>query len=268
MSLQSRLSALITAVGADIKAINTALAAKAPSASPTFTGEVIVSDVAGGKLTMIDTDAAANQKRSRWWNSAGSTYFYLMDDVGGTRLYPVRIYHADGRFDFDGAVPVPTHNDEPLAKLSDFDSVSAYILGTTTQGMLGDLTLRRVSFDAEEWDTDGRFDTTSTKGRWTPGKAGRWHVHASICFSSSPAVNTRVIGVLYKNGAQYKRIIFDYQAGVSDNDKIFDGSCLAVTANATDYFELFLQHNAGAGVTYNLRNNNDGCRFEGHYIGP
>lgn len=38
MSLQTRLSGLITAVGSDIKALNTALAAKAPLVSPALSG--------------------------------------------------------------------------------------------------------------------------------------------------------------------------------------------------------------------------------------
>jgi hypothetical protein len=123
---------------------------------------------------------------------------------------------------------------------------SAYAAADTT---ITTNTFTKVNIDTEDFDSDGVFDTATN--RFTPNVAGYYQVSAAVNFSAS-ATPTRCIGLVYKNGSEFKRI----GDSVSSGNQVC-GSCLVYLNGSTDYIELYTRISAataayagGAGSTY------------------
>jgi hypothetical protein len=97
-------------------------------------------------------------------------------------------------------------------------------------------TFTKVRFNAEEWDTNNNFDST-TNYRFTPTVAG--YYQCSFAFSTEPstATVTRIIGLFYKNGAEYKFGNDFVGANVTASEPV--GSCLIYCNGSTDYVEIY-----------------------------
>lgn len=97
-------------------------------------------------------------------------------------------------------------------------------------------TLTKVRFNAEEWDTNNNFDST-TNYRFTPTVAG--YYQCSFAFSTEPSspVVTRVFGQFWKNGAEYK-FANDFNGSTVTGSEP-TGSCLIYCNGSTDYVEVY-----------------------------
>jgi len=92
-------------------------------------------------------------------------------------------------------------------------------------------TATKISFNAEEFDTNLNFDST-TNYRFTPTVAGYYQLNFSAQFSYSTA--TRVNIQIYKNGAFYKRVT-DVNVAVSS----IAGGAVVYFNGSTDYVEIY-----------------------------
>lgn len=72
----------------------------------------------------------------------------------------------------------------------------AYLAGSATAG-----SFTKIGFDAEEFDTNNNFDSTSTKGTYTAPVAG-FYFFTGTCQLPSAGVNAIS---LFKNGVELKR---------------------------------------------------------------
>lgn len=110
---------------------------------------------------------------------------------------------------------------------------SAYANADTT---IAANTFTKVNINTEEFDTDASFDTSAS--RFTPNIAGYYLVSAAVNFSASDTP-TRCIGLVYKNGGEFKRI----GDSVSSGNQVC-GSCLVYLNGSTDYIELYTRISA------------------------
>ena len=90
---------------------------------------------------------------------------------------------------------------------------SAYLSGNQT---ISDNTLTKVTFNAEDFDTNNNFDST-TNYRFTPTVAGYYSVSCNVVYRQSPILDSFV--ALRKNGNTVK-----YGTGIT----------IGVTANLTN----------------------------------
>jgi hypothetical protein len=96
-------------------------------------------------------------------------------------------------------------------------------------------TFTKVQFNAESWDTDNCFDST-TNYRFTPNKAGYYSLTTRIGFDQSP--NNLVIIELHKNGVQIDTL--QYGSPVNSTDYNKGNNAIAYANGTTDYFEIFV----------------------------
>ena len=116
----------------------------------------------------------------------------------------------------------------------------AFEVYASTDQTIVDVTTTKVVFNAETLDTDSCFDST-TNYRFTPTVAGKYFCYSTITLATTTYPNSSIDEMrvqFYKNGAQIKRVIFDFKAspiryGTLDIMDIvsFNGS--------TDYLEVF-----------------------------
>ena len=98
-------------------------------------------------------------------------------------------------------------------------------------------TWTKVRLNAEEWDTNDNFDST-TNYRFTPTVAGYYQLSGGVSTEPSSGTVTRVLCGIYKNGSEY-RLCSDIvasqivrTAGTASTLVYFNGS--------TDYVELWI----------------------------
>ena len=105
--------------------------------------------------------------------------------------------------------------------------------GTSNQ-TLTSATNTKIAFNAEDFDTNNNFDST-TNYRFTPTTAGYYLLSASITFGGTLS---RVQLKLYKNGSILNRFI---DTNGSDNTGIYNGTSLVYANGSTDYFEMYAE---------------------------
>ena len=70
---------------------------------------------------------------------------------------------------------------------------------------ISDNTLTKVEFDAEEFDTDNAFDTSTYRFTVPSGKAGKYFIHASLYLYGNNNDEKLKAFDIYKNGASVRR---------------------------------------------------------------
>jgi len=78
---------------------------------------------------------------------------------------------------------------------------SAYRTGTQT---ITANTFTKVQLNAEEFDTNSNFDST-TNYRFTPTVAGYYQINGAVNAESSTGTTQRCLASIFKNGSEYKR---------------------------------------------------------------
>jgi len=100
-------------------------------------------------------------------------------------------------------------------------------------------TLTKIQFNTEVYDTDGNYDN-STNHRFTPTKAGKYFVYASMRGDAQSITDLEFIRLdIYKNGSTYKNTATEFG---TTND--IDNASLTITGvvdmnGTTDYLEVF-----------------------------
>ena len=102
--------------------------------------------------------------------------------------------------------------------------------------------LTLMSWDVEEYDTAGRMTST----RFTPNVEGYYSLVASVRFDGDIGTGERMISIK-KNGNEYRRGM-NAQGSASVGTSWFqmEVSCQVYANGSSDYFEVFVQHGAGA----------------------
>lgn len=94
-------------------------------------------------------------------------------------------------------------------------------------------------------DSDTATSYSTTTGKWTPPKAGKYWVTAAVTYPQATMVANSQISVgVYKNGAAFTlALAYDTGGAAADKSAICSG---IVEANGTDYFEVVTYHTMGA----------------------
>lgn len=96
-------------------------------------------------------------------------------------------------------------------------------------------TLTKVALNAEEYDTDSAFDST-TNSRFTPTVAGYYHLSWCARIAPTSGTTSDAASLIYKNGAALRTVEFVGPAFSAVN---IPGSCDVYLNGTTDYVELW-----------------------------
>lgn len=123
-------------------------------------------------------------------------------------------------------------------------------------------TLTKIQFNAERFDISGRFDSV-TNYRVVP------QVKGVVIFQARVTVALLAAGKfvnlwLYKNGAIEQLLDIRYSPAI-DTDVHVAGEHAALCNGATDYFEVFVEHDHGS--ARDINNSSVATSFEGRLIG-
>ena len=135
-----------------------------------------------------------------------------------------------------GGVPTwatPTATSGPAFSVYRSGQQSGIVSGTGT----------KVAFNAETFDTDNCFDST-TNYRFTPTKSGYYQLNCSI--EGAGSTITRVVYMFFKNGSEYARWV-DFNV---TSYMCTSGSTLMYFNGTTDYVEVYVQL-SGTGLAVN-----------------
>ena len=118
----------------------------------------------------------------------------------------------------------------------------------------------KIAFNAEDWDSDNCFDST-TNYRFTPNKAGYYLLTAAIFTSANTAASVDLS--FYKNGATNNTCGF--RGAASSANFVALGTNLMYFNGSTDYCELYI-YMAGASPKVWTRANSECTYFSGVWI--
>jgi hypothetical protein len=123
-------------------------------------------------------------------------------------------------------------------------------------------TSTKVDFDTETFDTAGAYDPTTNQRFTVPaGQGGKYYIHGKIFYNDQASTDAQRKIHIYKNGVNIgtgqSRTV-----GTTGRDATVEVSAILPLVE-TDYIEIYLYTNGGAG-TLNGSYNND--VFEGFKI--
>lgn len=132
----------------------------------------------------------------------------------------------------------------------------------TSQQSFSANTATKIQLNAESYDTDSCFDST-TNYRFTPNKSGYYQITGSIQFSGANATTIKE-GYIYKNGSQYSKLFSSNGSGTPGASFAGGGSDLIYFNGTTDYVELYVYDSDGA--ARNVVNGESLTYFNGVWI--
>jgi len=121
-------------------------------------------------------------------------------------------------------------------------SFSAY--RSTTQAVASGATPVKITYNTEEFDTDGAYDNVSNF-RFQPVVAGYYRVSASIQQGGTSATGYSAISI-YKNGSAFKH---GNRLPNNANSVVVQVTALIQMNGTTDYLEIFYAQTTGASMT-------------------
>ena len=111
---------------------------------------------------------------------------------------------------------------------------SAYL--SSSDQTFSDATNTKITFNAEEFDTNSNFNTSTY--RFTPTVAGYYQISACAVFRQSPMIDSVIL--LYKNGSVFKRgYEFSIASGANMTNMGMMISTLVYMNGSTDYLEVY-----------------------------
>jgi hypothetical protein len=120
-------------------------------------------------------------------------------------------------------------------------------------------TATKIQFNAEDWDTDSCFDST-TNYRFTANKAGYYQFNVTVAYDTSGAVNRNEL-YFYKNGANNIRVLDDSTPSAYGT---MSGSAIINLNGTTDYVEVYVI--LGAATTRAINFGTTKTIFDGVWI--
>lgn len=145
---------------------------------------------------------------------------------------------------------------------STFAGVSLY--NTPNNQSLSNNTFTVVTWDSEDYDTDGYHSTVTNTSRITipSGKAGKYLFTGSVYFDPGSTTGMREVA-LYKNGSNTGKFFIVTAAG-SGTFYPNPQMNFVVNAVANDFFQLYVRQNSGGNLTQYF---DSGTWFQASYLG-
>ena len=142
--------------------------------------------------------------------------------------------------------------------VSNTPSFMAYAPSGSGQS-IGSASQTKVNFSTEFFDTDGKYDTSTS--RFTPTVAGKYLITAGLSFAVTGDRNYVII-FIYKNGSELLKSI-NRSPNVDDNGVVISG---IVDLDADDYVEIYAKQNTGSNQTITGSNSDRTTFFGGHKL--
>ena len=128
---------------------------------------------------------------------------------------------------------------------------------------LSDSTTTKIQFNAETYDTDSAFDST-TNYRYTPQTSGKYFLTATYFVGGSTANVTEFQTYLYKNGSTVAQNEVDRRTSGNGYNVTGTVNAIVEANGSTDYFEVFAR--VAGGGTKNIISGNYLTFFQGYKI--
>ena len=212
---------------------------------------VAMADATGGLTADGDTSYFIAENGTEW-------ELFLGTRVDATHLARTTVIKSsNGGAAVSFTAPPTVFSTVPAEKISAVGpAFSAYRSGNQTG--ITNTTYVKAQLNAEEFDTDGCFDST-TNYRFTPNVEGYYNFQWSIdCRGTTLTVGH---AQLYKNGVAHKSGIW---AASSSSVAVSAGSATVYMNGSTDYVELFGYTAAASG---NLFNSGAAATYlSGHFV--
>jgi len=109
---------------------------------------------------------------------------------------------------------------------------------TASQNITG-ATFTKLTFDTADFNVGNCYDTSTS--RFTPTVAGYYNISAGIGTEGPGSTISRIIIMLYKNGASSGSYLNDIQwaSGSTSQGYVFNGSDLTYLNGTSDYIEVY-----------------------------
>jgi hypothetical protein len=124
-----------------------------------------------------------------------------------------------------------------------FPTFKAY--KTTSNQSISSATDTKVTFNAESWDTDSCFDTSTS--RFTPNIAGYYQINCTIYVDTTNDGNRNVF-YFYKNGSYYETFQNNIRRGNTAGELGMGGSTIMYFNGSSDYAEVYIYTQSGSTV--------------------
>ena len=118
----------------------------------------------------------------------------------------------------------------------------------TSGAIFSNSTWTKVTLNAEQFDTNSNFDST-TNYRFTPTVAGYYQVNAAVKSNWNGTQFSTYIVAIFKNGSTYSRTVYDQATSVSLYPTILN-STIVYLNGTTDYLELYVYASGGSSPSY------------------
>jgi hypothetical protein len=128
-----------------------------------------------------------------------------------------------------------------FADASGGTNTPAFSAYSTIDRSITNNTATLVEINAENFDTDSTYDTSTYK--FTPGVSGKYFLYFRFFYTTQ--FNSSIRGYIYKNGAEVAHI--DFTHAQSDNGVMLT---TIQSADADDYFQAYTFQNSGSSRNY------------------
>jgi hypothetical protein len=146
-------------------------------------------------------------------------------------------------------------------------NMPAFFAYNSSSQSLTNNTFTKVSLNAENFDTNSNFDST-TNYRFTPTVAG-YYAFSCGCGLTGPATVIQFVLEIRKNGASYTPRIIDTNPSASFSSNAFinlSGSTIIQMNGSTDYVELWTYAFGPSATGISVSTSNNGAYFCGNLI--
>ena len=106
----------------------------------------------------------------------------------------------------------------------------------------------KITFDTEDYDTDGAF--ADSKFTVPSGKAGKYYFNFFVRIRNAGDITSQEWS-FYKNGSKEDRISTQHNYTSGDSQYQSYGFSTTLNLNASDYIEVYVNHNASGNVDTN-----------------
>jgi hypothetical protein len=120
-------------------------------------------------------------------------------------------------------------------------------------------TATKIQFNAESWDSDNCFDST-TNYRFTPNKAGYYQFNTNCSYTTTGTAG-RTFLRFYKNGSEYCRLRDGATPQLYD---VYGGGAVIYMNGTTDYLEVYFY--SGTTTTREIDFGSSSVSFDGVWI--
>ena len=122
------------------------------------------------------------------------------------------------------------------------NNTPSFLAYKTSNQTMSNTTLTKITFDAEQLDSDSKYDTSNS--RFTPTEAGYYFIGSIWRYDTGTDFDDARF-ILYRNGSAV------IQTSVVNKDSHGTTFSAIVYSDADDYFEMYGRQNSGGNVTIN-----------------